>query len=305
MKSIILIIDYFANSWPDWFPVFIESCRKNSTINWLIHTNCPEKINLPPNVEIKFFTEYEYCKKISDSLGVYFYPSWNYKLVDIKPAYGKIWEEEIKEYDFWGYSDIDIIYGNLRDFLTDKLLSTKKIFSTHNWCLAGHFSIFKNCKWSRELFTRIKDWKKIFSSDLLFLFDEKIFIESILPRYRIKIFNIFNYLKKFKYSINEMWTTPLTHIKWEDKYENHPTEWYLIDGKLTNNVDKHEHIYLHFMNYKKKSINLDRKYGEKAPWEDKKQISFVPEELIQNNLVISFDGIFSKDTFQYMKPNKN
>ena len=45
-------------------------------------------------------------------------------------------------------------------------------------CLAGHFSIFKNCKWSRELFTRIKDWKKIFSSDLLFLFDENIFNRS-------------------------------------------------------------------------------------------------------------------------------
>lgn len=47
-------------------------------------------------------------------------------------------------------------------------------------CLAGHFSIFKNCKWSRELFTRIKDWKKIFSSDLLFFLMKKFLIDPAL-----------------------------------------------------------------------------------------------------------------------------
>ena len=128
MKSIILIIDYFAKDWPDWFPIFIESCKKNGTIDWLIHTNCSTKIDIPQNVHIHKISEYEYCKKVSETLGIYFFPSWNYKIVDIKPAYGKIWEKEIKNYDFWGYTDIDIIYGNLRHFLTEKFLIRNGLF---------------------------------------------------------------------------------------------------------------------------------------------------------------------------------
>ncbi len=295
MKSIILIIDYFAKDWPDWFPIFIESCRKNGTIDWLIHTNCSTKIDIPQNVHIHKISEYEYCKKVSETLGIYFFPSWNYKIVDIKPAYGKIWEKEIKDYDFWGYTDIDIIYGNLRHFLTEKILSKKWIISTHEWCLAGHFTIFKNCNWTKNLFKRIHNWEHIFSTELLFLFDEKIFIESIKARKGYKSFlHKINFFKQNKYLLKEMWTTPLTSIKWLNIYESHPTEWYLINGKLTNNIDSHEHIYFHFMNYKSTSINLDKKYGNKAPWENKKQVNFVPIELVHEDLIITFDGIFVK-----------
>ena len=40
MKSIVIIIDYFADQWPEWFPVYFESIRYNPSVNWIFHTNC-------------------------------------------------------------------------------------------------------------------------------------------------------------------------------------------------------------------------------------------------------------------------
>ena len=35
-----------------------------------------------------------------------------YKLTDFKPAYGEIFQDYIIQYDFWGFTDIDLIYGD-------------------------------------------------------------------------------------------------------------------------------------------------------------------------------------------------
>ena len=52
-----------------------------------------------------------------------FDPSDPYKLCDLKPAYGHIHERDIAGYRFFGYGDIDIVYGQISDFYTGKLVS--------------------------------------------------------------------------------------------------------------------------------------------------------------------------------------
>ena len=62
-----------------------------------------------------------------------------YKLCDFKPCYGEVFADFIKEYDFWGYTDMDMVYGDIRHFITEKLLvSYDRILSL------GHFSLFRN-----------------------------------------------------------------------------------------------------------------------------------------------------------------
>ncbi|WP_371417607.1 DUF6625 family protein [Anabaena sp. UHCC 0187] len=36
--KIAIIIVYFGQ-WPVWFPAFLESCRYNSSVNWLFFTD--------------------------------------------------------------------------------------------------------------------------------------------------------------------------------------------------------------------------------------------------------------------------
>ena len=97
-KSIIFIIPYFGQ-WPEWFPFYLESCRINSDINWLFFSDCGLPPNVPPNVQIREVSLFEYCRRVSGALGIEFVDVAPYKLCDIKPAYGLIHEKDIKGYD--------------------------------------------------------------------------------------------------------------------------------------------------------------------------------------------------------------
>lgn len=46
-----------------------------------------------------------------------------YKLCDLKPMYGYIFEEYIKEYKYWGHCDTDTLMGDLDGVLTEDLLN--------------------------------------------------------------------------------------------------------------------------------------------------------------------------------------
>lgn len=99
MKSIVIIIDYFG-TFPKFFPFFLESCRWNPTINWIIHTDCAYIGNIPENVELKIIPWQDYKDYVSIKLGIHFNPDVAYKICDLKPAYGDLWNHEIINYDF-------------------------------------------------------------------------------------------------------------------------------------------------------------------------------------------------------------
>ena len=64
----------------------------------------------------------EFSAFVSDRLHINFQPEGPYKCCDIKPVMGYLLEDQIKVYDFWGFGDLDVIYGNLREYYTDLLL---------------------------------------------------------------------------------------------------------------------------------------------------------------------------------------
>ena len=80
MKSIIIIIDYFGGNWPEWFPLYLESCRHNPTITWLFNTDCPCDFEVE-NAVFKFITREDYIRQVSEKLGVNFAPDGNYKVM--------------------------------------------------------------------------------------------------------------------------------------------------------------------------------------------------------------------------------
>ncbi|RUQ45547.1 hypothetical protein D8M30_15595, partial [Corynebacterium pseudodiphtheriticum] len=57
---IIFIIPYFG-CWPFWMPFFLESCRHNPDIDWLLFSDCPMPANVPTNVRIEHITFADYC----------------------------------------------------------------------------------------------------------------------------------------------------------------------------------------------------------------------------------------------------
>lgn len=92
-----------------------------------------------------------------------------YKICDFKPAYGEILKQYLTEYDFWGYCDCDLIFGDLRAFLTENILNNYlKIFTR------GHLSLYHNDKETNSFYKTQKliDYKRVLQSPKVHAFDE-------------------------------------------------------------------------------------------------------------------------------------
>jgi hypothetical protein len=254
MKKIIFIIPYFGKL-PFWMSFFLASCKTNSTINWIIYTDQIYRGDIPNNVQFVHYTFSAYKALVSEKLDINFNPSNPYKLCDIKPALGFVHQGDIAHYDYWGFSDIDLIYGDLRTYFTDEKLAKYQLHSTHATRVAGHLCIVKNSPQMNEAFKRAKNWKTIFEDPAHYAFDEKGFSKIFLkhknsPKWIQKVAKLFNPWLNYA-NFMEAFSTPNARIPWLDGSFNFPTEWVWKNGKLTNNFTPTiEYPYFHFYIWK-------------------------------------------------------
>lgn len=301
MKKIIIVIDYFGEVWPEWIEIFLFSCAKNSTITWLIHTDCPCNNFAYPNIIFSKMSWAEYKKHVCSRLGINFNPDKKYKICDLKPALGYVWEDEIFGYDFYGYGDIDVIYGDIRNFYTDAILK-HNVISTHEWCFSGHLSLFKNKNWIRNAFRKLDNWREILESTEDYRFDEDYYYRVFVKPNRftpenqkllVKLLDIANpfRIKYRKIYLKEQFTTPLVWGLWSGAAVKHSDEWYWKNGKLTNkdNIGI-EFIYLHFMNFSGARY-MDAKYGIEAPWKKLDKIVSIDLEKLSDGFCVDLTGI--------------
>lgn len=172
MKNrIVLIIPYFGQ-FPNYFDLWIKSAEANKSFDFFIYTDqhFPSLSIKGNNIKIVNTSFQELVKKIKNKLGnvVINKP---YKLCDYKPCYGCIFEDDIADYDYWGFCDIDLIFGNLESFITDDLLNEYDKLFFH-----GHFCLMKNCDkmrylWKRE-YKSVLSYKVAFMTNYVTHFDE-------------------------------------------------------------------------------------------------------------------------------------
>ena len=173
----IAILTCWYGPYPWYFPYFIHSCSYNATIDFLIITDNHASIhNKPRNVKTIYKTLEEIKVIASEKLGYPITIDNPYKLCDFKPAYGFIFPEIIKSYDFWGHGDIDVVYGNIRNFMTEEILNSYDIISSRHDYITGTFCLYRNSQQMNTLFMQSKDYKKVFSSSEHFCFDECSFL---------------------------------------------------------------------------------------------------------------------------------
>ena len=171
MKSIAFVVPW-AGHLPPYFQLWLESCRWNSSIDFLLFTDDQTNYNYPNNVKVHYMS-FEQMKELFQKQ--YDFPlSINvpYKFCDFKPAYGEIFSDYLKGYDYWGHCDVDLIWGGIRKFITDDILMKyKRIFSR------GHCSIYQNLPEVNSLYRTLpacscQEWKTVFQSEKACCFDE-------------------------------------------------------------------------------------------------------------------------------------
>lgn len=292
MKSIAILIPYFGR-WPEWFDLYLESCRKNPTVHWFFFTDCEIPKHPPENTTFIGTSFNNYTALVSERLDISFQPTSAYKLCDLKPAYGFIHSEYIKDFDFWGFGDIDVIYGDIRHFYTDTILTKNNTLSTHWDRVSGHLFLLKNTPLFLEAFKKIPHWQTLLEDPNHHGIDESKFSKVFLrhkkyPAWLRNIYRLKDPYQRRAY-FKEQYSTILSPNPWCDGNKEHPEEWTWKDGKLHNSQDDREFMYLHFMNWKS-SVWLDRSRGETAAWENLTSLNHVATELVPNGFKINRTG---------------
>lgn len=167
MKKIAIITAYYGKL-HNYFNFWKKSVEYNASIDFLLFTDL-EIINKPNNLIIYRMSFEEMKALIQSNFNFPIAFSAPYKICDFRPAFGQIFSSYIKDYDFWGYTDFDIIYGDLRHFLTEEVLSSySKIFGR------GHLSLMHNDDLNNNLFKccSIPNYRSVFSFDINVAFDE-------------------------------------------------------------------------------------------------------------------------------------
>ena len=302
MIKIAFVCPYFGKM-PNYFPLVLQSMRTNPSIDWIIFTDDQTKYNYPLNVKVNYIEFTELQKKINGIMPVSINLVSPYKLCDLRPFYGIIFKDYLKQYDFWGFCDFDCIFGNIRHFLTDNILNHyKKIL------FLGHMSLFINTLEMENIilqFLNKREYHKYLKlSNCSFQIDE-IILPSFLQKKGIAIYQPSNIIiadicctkKPFKICIEYLSYLNDKTIMKGTVIDNKGLVFAYNDGKLlgyslTNNeISQTEYMYIHLQKRSMQCFIDDLKNFIIYP------NKFLPYSQINKNLLI----MSAKSPFIYLK----
>lgn len=170
-NKIIFIIPYFGK-FNSYFQLFLNSAANNPQFNWQIFTDDKKDYDYPDNVKVDYMSFPEFKNYVQTKFDFEISLEYPYRIADFRPAFGYIFSEYVKEYNFWGYGDSDIILGHLSDFWTDNFLE-----KVDKAAMFGHLTFIRNEKMFNEAFMKsingVSTYKKALTENINHSFDEE------------------------------------------------------------------------------------------------------------------------------------
>ena len=169
MSKVCFIICWFGKL-PSYTPVWLKSCSYNPEYDFLLITDCEDDFTYPANVKRISFDKERFIARVKERLTEKPSLEAPYRLCDYRPMYGVIFREELQGYDYWGYCDVDMVFGKITDFL-----SIEEVYRYDAVFNAGHFTLIKNDSKMNSLYKcdgAIFDYKTVMKKDAIFAFDE-------------------------------------------------------------------------------------------------------------------------------------
>lgn len=243
--SIAFVLPYFGHL-PSNFDLWLKSCEKNATIDFLIFTDDNTKFYYPSNVKVHIISFEELKNRIQLIYDFDVLIDCPWRLSLFKPAYGDIFKNELSKYDYWGYCDADLMWGDIRKFVTDEILEKYDRIGTK-----GHASIYRN---TPEVNARYKiiasntaNYKDVFSGRASYSFDENG-MDEIYDLLNVPYYfrPNFAHLEKFESGFY------LKRLPKEKLYTNKYQVFLWESGHLYRlcldheNIVKTEYMYIHF-----------------------------------------------------------
>lgn len=209
-----ILISPFFGEYPPWIDKYRENFRNLKKYGW--------DFLIPHNLNL-------FSRLIKEKLKITPHiTQGTCKASDFRPALGLILEEQLKNYDFWGHTDLDCIYGRLDKFITDSLLSNCDVYSNDIGHMCGPMSLYRNIPKVNNLFKDHPHWQSIMEHPNHHAFDEQGMSEVVQTHPELRV----------------------EYHHWEGKNPNDVSHLSYENGTLFD--EKHEIMYFHFNRYKSK-----------------------------------------------------
>lgn len=238
----ICIYSIYIGKLPDISRVWIKSCGYNKDFDFVLITDDKvENITIPPNLKIINYTLTEFKNKCQKAFNFPIELSNSYKLCDYRVVIGDVFKEELKKYEWWGFCDIDLIFGDLKKYITDEMLNLYQRIGMY-----GHLTLFKNCKEMNELYKKdgsIFNYKEVFSNKHNYIFDETAGLNMICRKNKIEWFKKLKIIdaNRFSNRITEYFQE--NHFQEIFYWDNGKVKYAaIVDGKIIEDEFAYIHI---------------------------------------------------------------
>ncbi|PWJ14694.1 DUF6625 family protein [Ruminococcus flavefaciens] len=248
---------------PSNFNLWLASCSYNSNFQFIVITDDDyKKYSIPNNVLMIKMDFVSFKKTVQQKFDFKISLETPYKLCDFKPTYGYVFESYLDDCIYWGYCDMDLVFGDLEKFMPQTTYD--KI--SH----LGHLCLYRNNSAMRECFKLNSNSKvsyvDILSNPMHFGFDEigDYGINNVLIKNEYKIYDYELYVADISCardgmvlavyrddSFSPLWGTRIF------AFENGKVYSYDLDNKIT----KKEYAYVHLQ--KRKMSNNVINVGDK------------------------------------------
>ena len=184
--SKICIISVYTGKFPDTYPLWLKSVKWNSSIDFLLVTDA-EVDDIPANMKVVKMSLQDIKHLAEQELGMNISLEYPFKLCDFRPAFGIIFNQYLKGYDYWGSCDMDLVFGDLKKFF-----ARYKLYKYDKFLHQGHLALYRNNSTINSAFRlpgSYYSYKQVFTSNASFVFDEFNRINSIFYHNKFPIFD--------------------------------------------------------------------------------------------------------------------
>lgn len=190
MNKIAIIIPWYGKI-PNYLPLFLKGLELNvSVLDVLFYTDAiiPVDYKIPNNFKVIPLSWQQLVQKLKDKVGEEVNINSPYKLCDYKPMYGSVFEEDLVDYTFWGYGDIDLIYGDLSRFMPFDGIDNYDVLTFRENIMHGPFCIIRNNPYLNSLYRKTNNLARVIASPDHVAFDETGKVKPWRTRARVYTF---------------------------------------------------------------------------------------------------------------------
>lgn len=252
MRKIALLECWFG-PFPAWHDFYLLTCAANPTVQFILFHDAPQPARMAENITWVRMTKPELEEKATAVLGFPVCLPNGFKVTDLRPAFGVIFREYLKHFDFWGYNDSDMFWGDIRSFLPGRILDAHDVLTGCRTSIVGQLTLFRNSGSTVAPYALIPDYQATLSRPEPGHLDEDA-LDEACERAGLRIY-------RRQLQVHDVGST-----EWEERARRRhvaekcdPAEWFWEEGtclwkagKLTHVATGRDVMFVHFKSWKSK-----------------------------------------------------